>query len=159
LPRHRWSSIVARMNCRSRGAVVPRTLLMLIVAVAAACGSKTTADPNSREVPWSYGPTTGGATAEHVLGTGKKDGKAVARGWQLRLVDGKRLVMNPFQLASDHALFDKVALNIGLFDREGKQVGQVRSPTLTAKTGSVSFDLDEAQAKKLVDVVLYYVKA
>lgn len=128
-------------------------------AAIAACGSRVAADPNTREIAWTYGPTTGGATPVHVLGTGKKDGAALARGWQCRLHAGRRLVVKPYQLAATHALFGKVALTIALFDQAGQQIGSVRSPVVTAESTEFRFELTEAVAGRLWDLVIWYGEA
>lgn len=132
---------------------VPPALLLF----AAACGSKAAADPNQREIAWSYAPTTGGATAEHVQGTGRKGGPAIAKGWQCRLQDGKRLTIQPYQLAASHPLFGKVMMSISLFDKKGKEIGSVRSATLTAGHASSTFEIAPEVAAQLWDVAIYYV--
>lgn len=122
-----------------------------------ACGSKPVVDPNNREIPWSYGPRTSDATAEHLAGTGTKGATAVAVGWHCRLIDQRQLVVRPYQLAAKHALFDQVALSVGLFDRNGQPIGQFLSAPLQATTTALPFDLTPEQAAKLYDLVLYYV--
>ncbi|MFY9341087.1 MAG: hypothetical protein WAT39_01270 [Planctomycetota bacterium] len=138
-----------RMRARFRPTVV-------LLAAVAACGSRVAGDPNSREIPWTYGPTTGGATAQHVQGTGKQGGAPVARGWQCRLHDGKRLVVRPFQLAESHPLFGKVAMSFGLFDKTGKELGMVRSGAVTAQGATFTFELAADVASRLVDLVVWY---
>jgi hypothetical protein len=101
-----------------------RLAAIALCAFAAACGNRAAADPNDREVPWTYGPMQGGATAEHLAGAGKKGGPALAKGWQCRLQENKRLVVRPYQLASSHPLFDTVSLSIGLFDKTGGEIQQ-----------------------------------
>jgi hypothetical protein len=131
--------------------------LALVLAMAA-CGGKPPADPNNREVPWTYGPRTDVATAEHLAGSGHKGATPMAKGWQCRLQDGKQLVVRPYELSSSHPLFGKVALNVGLFDKNGKQLEMLRSGTLTQQNATATFDLAEATAKQLYDLVLWYVK-
>jgi len=140
---------------RVRRLILPATIASLL-AVVGACGAKAPADPKNREIPWTYGPTTGGATAEHVRGTGTKGGPPVAAGWQFRLQDGTRLTVVPFRLAETHPLFGKVALSVGLFDIAGKQLGSFRSEAITAQNATASFDLTEDVATKLNDVVIWY---
>lgn len=147
-------SIVARMRTvRSRSCFALATTL----AVFAACGKSTPADPKNREIPWTYGPTTGASSAEHMTGTGKKGGAALSKGWQCRLQDGKRLLVQPYQLAGSHPLFGKVALNVGLFDKTGKQLGEQTSPKLAAGNATFTLEIDEAVAAQLYDVVFWYV--
>lgn len=133
------------------------TMLVAAGAAAAGCGRKA-ADPNDREVPWTYGPTTGGASAEHVGGTGAgKGGRALSKGWQCRLLDQKRLVVRPYQLAGDHPLFGKVALNIGLFDKSGAQIGMVRSGPVTKDAAEFPFELEDEVVRRLWDAVIWFV--
>lgn len=127
----------------------------LLLAALAACGGETV-DPGNREIPWTYGPTTGGATAEHARGTGSGGGAAIARGWQCRLQDGKQLTVQPYQLAPSHPLFGKVLLVIGLFDKTGKQLSTVLSPTVTAQNATFTFELTDAVANELWDLVIWY---
>jgi hypothetical protein len=150
-PRRIVAAMRATTPCRRLAAIV-------LCAFAAACGNRAAADPNDREVPWTYGPMQGGATAEHLAGAGKKDGPALAKGWQCRLQENKRLVIRPYQLAATHPLFDKAALSIGLFDKTGAQLGMLRTGKLTAGNASATFELDAATAQRLWDVVLWYVK-
>lgn len=130
-------------------------LTPLLVVALAACGSDAAADPNHRKIEWTYGPTSGTASQEHVAGTGKA-GPPIAKGWTIHLVDGKRLTVDPYQLSSAHPLFGKVVLSIGLFDKDSKDIGTVRSGTLTATKASFSFDLADDVAKRLFDVVIWY---
>lgn len=134
------------------------TIALVCSALAAGCGSRVTNDPNDREVPWNYGPLTGGATAEHLAGAGKKGGDPVAKGWHCRLQERKRLVVRPYQLAESHPLFDKVALSIGLFDKTGAQLGMLRSGRIGAGKATFTFDVDAATAERLWDLVIWYVK-
>jgi hypothetical protein len=150
--------ILAAMRSKPPPRRHPLAVAAILCCLTAACGNRAASDPDSREVPWTYGPLQGGATAEHLAGAGKKDGVAIAKGWQCRLQGGKRLVVRPYQLAAAHPLFDKVALSIGLFDKSGAQIGEVRSGRLTAGNASSTFDLDDATAARLWDVVLWYVK-
>ena len=144
----------------SRAAVLPFPRAAApVLLVLAACGGKAAADPNQREVSWAYGPTKGGATAEHVQGIGGKSGPAITKGWQCRLQDGKRLLVRPYQLAAQHALFGKVALVIGLYDKTGKELAMLTSAPVTETFGSFTFDLDAAVAGQLWDLVIWYRKA
>jgi hypothetical protein len=128
-----------------------------LLAAVAACGSRASADPKNREIPWRYGPTTGGATAEHVQGTGTKGGAPMAKGWQCRLHDGKRLTVQPYQPASAHPLFGKVSLSLSLFDKAEQQIGALRSDPVTAQPATFTFELPEDVAAKLWDLVIWYV--
>lgn len=130
-------------------------LAFLLVATAS-CGRDMAADPKNREVPWTYGPTTGGATSEHVQGTGKQGSAAIAKGWQFRLQDGKRLTVRPYQLAESHPLFGKVAMSVGLFDKTGKELGTVDSAAITAQNATFTFELTDTVANQLCDVVIWY---
>lgn len=130
--------------------------LAFLLFATAGCGRDMAADPKNREVPWTYGPTTGGATAEHVQGTGKRGGAAIAKGWQFRLQDGKRLTVRPYQLAESHPLFGKVAMSVGLFDKTGKELATVLSAAITAQNASFTFELTDAVASQLCDVVIWY---
>lgn len=136
-------------------ATIPAALLL---AAIAACGGSPAADPGNREISWSYGPTKGGATAEHVAGTGSEGGTAIAKGWQCRLQDGKLLTVRPYELAPSHALFGKVTLSVGLFDKTGKQLGTLRSPVLTAENATFTLEVPEDVAAQLWDVVFWYRK-
>ena len=127
-----------------------------MLAAVAACGSRTAADPKSREIPWTYGPTTGGATSEHVRGTGKEGGAPIAQGWQCRLHDGKRLTVRPYRLAETHPLFGKVVMAIGLFDKTGRQIGKLSSEAVTAQNASLTFELTDAVVAQLWDLVIWY---
>lgn len=122
-----------------------------------ACGGHAADAARGREIGWTYGPTTGGATALHVQGTGTKRGEPVAQGWQLRLRD-TRLTVMPYRLAASHTLFGKAALSIGLYDADGKQIGMVRSPVLAAGQADFAFELEAAVAARLWDVVIWYVE-
>lgn len=130
----------------------------LLLASVAACGNPVAADPNNREVAWTYGPMTGGASAEHAKGAGEK-GSPIATGWRLRLHDGKRLTVKPYQLAETHPLFGRVAMSVGLYDQDGKEIAMLRSDVLTAQNASFAFDLEEGVAARLWDAVLWFVKA
>ena len=134
------------------------TVFVVLSSLATACKNRVANDPNDREVPWTYGPMQGGASAEHLAGAGKKDGPAIAKGWQCRLQENKRLVVRPYQLAESHPLFDKVSLSIGLFDKTGGQLGMLRSGKLTAGNAASTFEIDAATAGRPYDVVLWYVK-
>jgi hypothetical protein len=150
-------AMVRANSMRAPLASTHATCLSFLLALAAACGSRAAADLNNREIPWKYGPTTGGATSEHVQGAGLKGGPAIAKGWQCRLQDGKRLVVKPYQLASTHPLFGKVTLTLRLFDKAEKPLESVRSTVVTAQNATFTFELTEAVANKLWDVVIWYV--
>ena len=151
--------MVPAMGMRAHRSSLRSSALAILLAAMAACGSRAAVDPDNREVPWTYGPTTGGATMEHARGTGKEGGAAVAKGWNCRLQDGKRLVVKPYQLAESHALFGKVVMSFGLFDKAGKEITTVVSPLLTTQNATFTFELTDATAKQLLDVVIWYRKA
>ena len=131
-------------------------LLLLVTVTGAACGGEAPYDPNNREISWTYGPTTGTARSEHLLATGTKGKGPIARGWQLRLQDGKTLSVRPFELSDSHALFGTAVMRIGLFDKTGDQIGLVRTEPITADNAAFSFELEAADAKRLHDVVLWF---
>lgn len=135
----------------------PATAFLLLTL--AACNEGPTADPQNREVAWTYGPTNGTSSFEHARGTGSEGGAAVAKGWHCRLQEGKRLIVQPYQLAASHPLFGKVTLAVGLFDQAGAQLAMLNSPVLTAETTTLTFDVDQAAAARLWDVVFWYRKA
>ena len=136
-----------------------RTVVIAAMTVAVvAYGGKTAADPNNREIPWAYGPRTSTSTAEHLQGSGHEGGAAIARGWQCRLQGGKQLAIRPYQLASEHALFGKVALSVSLFDTTGKELGSFVSSAITPQNASFTFDLADDVAKQLWDLVFWYRK-
>jgi hypothetical protein len=142
----------------ARSTLRPTALLLLLAATA--CGDPpVAADPNRRKIDWTYGPTTGGATTEHVRGTGKEGGKAIAKGWQCWLLDGKRLTVQPYELAASHPLFGKVTMGIGLFDKNGKELAMLASPPLAAGAATFTFEIAEDTAKQLLDVVIWFRKA
>lgn len=139
---------------RTSRAVPPATLLL---AIAAACGADAPYDWKNREIPWTYGPTNATATAEHLAGTGKKGPAAVAKGWKVRLEEGKQLSLQPYELAGTHDLFGKVTLSLALFDQRGQQLAVVSSPPVTATNASFKFEITEDVGKQLNDVVIWYV--
>jgi hypothetical protein len=151
-------TMVATMRLRPHRHRVGPAPLALLLAAATACGSGTATDRHDREIPWTYGPTTSVATAEHARGTGSEGGAAIAKGWQCRLQDGRHLTVRPFQLASAHPLFGKVTMSVGLFDKTGQQLATLRSPVLTAENATFAFELDEAVADQLWDLVFWYRK-
>lgn len=126
---------------------------------ATACGGSVDIDPNNRELAWTYGPVTGTSMPEHARGTGSEGGEAVAKGWKVRLQDGKRLVVTPYQLAGSHPLFGDVRLAVGLFAQNGEQLTMLDSEVLTAETKALTFEVDAALGKRLWDVALWYRKA
>lgn len=144
------------MHMRAHLRLIRPAAVAFLLVVVAACSKA--ADPNNREVSWTYGPTTAEATAEHAQGVGGKNGPAIAKGWQCRLQDGKRLVVRPYQLASSHPLFGKVVMSVGLFDKTGKDIETVRSGPITAENATFTFELTEAAAGRLYDLVIWYRK-
>ncbi|MCA8951610.1 MAG: hypothetical protein KDE27_19035 [Planctomycetes bacterium] len=147
--------IVVGMRARAVPRFTRLAPALLAFAVVCACTAEEY-DWRNRSIPWTYGPTTGGATAEHLAATGKK-GDPIAKGWQWRLTDGRQLGVQPYELAKTHPMFGKVAMNVGLFDTGGKQIGSVRSAAITADAATFSFELEEAVGKALHDVVIWYV--
>lgn len=133
--------------------------LAFLLSAVPACGSETPYDSKNREIAWTYGPTTGGATRVHLTATGTKGPGAIAKGWKCRLVDGKRVTVNPFELAQSHELFGKVAINLGLFDKNGKQIETIRTEAITAQNATFSLEITEAVSKQLCDAVIWFVKA
>ena len=133
--------------------------LAFLLAAVPSCGRETTYDWKNREIPWTYGPMTGTATSEHISGTGTNGAGAIAKGWQCRLSDGKRLSVQPYQLAESHALFGKALMIVGLFDKNGKELQTVRSEAITARNATFSFEITEAVATPLYDLVIWYGKA
>lgn len=127
--------------------------------IVPACSNKAPYDWKNREIAWTYGPTKGGATLEHLKGTGTKGPGPIAVGWKCRLSDGSKLEVKPYQLSKEHALFGKTKMTIGLFDKSGKKLESFRSEVITADNATSSFELQEAVAKSLWDVVIWYVKA
>lgn len=146
------------MSIRAQLPPIRRTALALVVATTASCGSRIAADPKNREIPWTYGPTTGGATSAHVQGTGKKGGAPMAKGWKCRLYDGKRLTVEPYHLAQAHPLFGKFVMSFGLFDKAGKQLTTMRSEAVTPQNATFTFEITEAVATQLWDLVIWYVE-
>ncbi|MEO6597638.1 MAG: hypothetical protein ABIP94_23080 [Planctomycetota bacterium] len=133
--------------------------LAFLLAAVPSCGSETKYDWKNREIAWRYGPTTGTARSEHLTATGTKGAGAITEGWQCRLSDGKRLTVEPYHLAQSHALFGKVAMVVGLFDKEGKQLESLRSAAITAQDATFSFEIAEAVAQLLYDVVIWFREA
>lgn len=143
---------------RVPGHQLQTTAITLLLASFTACDSAGSVNPANRDVPWTYGPVNT-ATAEHVQGTGKAGGTAIAQGWQCRLQDGKRLLVQPFRLAPSHALFGKVVMSLSLFDKTGKEIATMASAPITAANATFTFELTDAVATQLWDLVLWYRKA
>jgi hypothetical protein len=144
------------MQVRQLPSALGTAALALLMAALPSCGPEKKYDWKNREIPWTYGPTNDTATQVHLTGTGKKGPGAISKGWQCHLVDGKNLVVKPFELAASHALFGKVMLSVGLFDKDGKQLGAFTSGTVTAENATFTFELTEAVAKPLLDVVIWF---
>jgi hypothetical protein len=130
--------------------------LAFLLAAVASCGSETAYDWKNRDVGWTYGPTTGTATPEHLAGTGTAGAGAIAEGWKCLLKDARQLTVQPYHLAPSHALFGKVGMLVGLYDKTGKQLEMVRSPAITADNATFTFEISEAVAKSLHDVVIWF---
>ncbi len=150
--------MVSGMRRRARRRQFRPHCFAFLSAVLAACGGGEVA-PTGREIPWAYGPTTGTASAEHLRGTGKDGGAAIAKGWRCRLQDGKRLTVTPYQLAESHPLFGKVVMSVSLFDKAGKEIAAFLSPAITAENATFTFDLADGVAAGLWDLVVWYRKA
>ncbi len=136
-----------------------RSAAAAFLFAAAACGERVQSDPANREVSWTYGPMSEVASAEHSQGVGGKNGPGITKGWKCRLENGKRLVVRPYELASSHPLFGKVVLAVGLFDKNGKDIETLTSGVITATNATFTFDLSEASAARLWDLVFWYRKA
>lgn len=150
--------MVCAMHLEAPRSTFRTNVLALLLAGTVGCGGKPSADPKNREIPWAYGPTNGTATVEHLQGSGHRGGAAIAKGWQCRLQDGKQLVVKPFELAAAHPLFGKVALSVSLFDKDGKEIGALVSPPITAQNATFTFDVAEAVVPRLWDLVIWYRK-
>lgn len=131
-------------------------VLGLVFAGLAAC-DRTASDPNDREVPWAYGPLVDTASAEHLGGAGKK-GAPISKGWQCRLQQQSKLVIRPFQLSAEHALFGKVALVVRLYDND-TLLGEQRTGVLQPGNATFTLDVDPAVGPKLNNLIFFYVKA
>ena len=147
------------MRLRAERPPLRSTIVAATLVAMAACDGKPAADPNNREIPWTYGPTSSTATAEHMRGTGKEGGAAIAKGWNCRLLDKKRLTVTPYQLAASHPLFGKVTMSVALFDRTGKELASFLSPPITKENATFTFDVPETLVPQLGDLVLWYRKA
>ena len=134
------------------------TALVFFMAALPSCGSKPDYDWKNREIHWTYGPRTGAATSEHLTGTGTKGSGAIAAGWNCRLSDGKQLTVKPYQLAESHTLFGNAKMIIGLFDRTDQRLDTVRTEAITDKNATFTFELQEAVAKPLTEVVIWFGK-
>lgn len=131
-----------------------------LCALAAACGGepKPAYDWRNRDLAWKYGPTTGTAPLEHLLGTGTKRGEPMAEGWRCELSDGKTLTVRPYKLVRKHEMFGKAGLVVGLFNRDSQQIEMLRTGAITAGEATFSFELDEATAEAVYDLILWYGK-
>lgn len=134
--------------------------LIALCATLAACGGEPAPayDWRNRELAWKYGPTNGTAPLEHLLGTGTKRGEPMAEGWRCELKDGKTLTVRPYKLARQHEMFGKAALVIGLFDRDSQQITTLRGDVITAEDASCTFEVNEADAERVYDLILWYGK-
>lgn len=141
-----------RIHVMLTGAVLGAAL-----AALPSCGSEQQYDWKNREIPWTYGPTTGTARPEHLSGTGTTGGDAISKGWKCRLSDGSRLTVAPFELAESHELFGKAGMNVGLFDRHGEQLDSRRSEAITAENATFTFEIDAEVGKQLHDLVIWFV--
>jgi|GEM_PF-3063173 len=125
-----------------------------------ACGGDGAAayDWRDRDIAWKYGPTPPSASAEHLLGTGKKRGTPIAEGWRCTLRGGTQLTVKPFKLASEHELFGEVKLMVNLYDRDSQRITILSSDTISEQSASFAFELDLATAERLYDLILYFKK-
>ncbi|MGC6487088.1 MAG: hypothetical protein ACON4Z_05555 [Planctomycetota bacterium] len=133
---------------------------LALAVVLASCGGEPEPayDWRNRDLAWKYGPTTGTAPLEHLLGTGTKRGEPVAEGWRCELRGGKTLTVKPFRLASQHEIFGKAGLVVGLFDKQSEQITTLRGDALTAQNATSTFELDEEIAERVYDLILWYGK-
>ena len=123
------------------------------------CGKKQTVDWRNRDVAWKFGPTTGAARSEHLIATGTKRGSTpLAEGWNCRLIDGKTLTVKPYKLTTDHRLFGKTIMRIGLFNKASERLGTVSSEVITADNASFSFEIPAEHAKPLWDLIIWFRK-
>ena len=140
---------------------VPFRCVALALACAAlgSCGGNAAANADGRELAWKYGPTNGGATPEHLGGSGTLGNHPIAEGWKFRIGDDRHLTVRPYKLAKEHPFFGKVTMTVGLFDKAEKRLETVHTGTITADNASFSLELGEATAKQAYDVVIWFVKA
>lgn len=129
-------------------------------AAIAACGGEPAPayDWRNRELAWKYGPTTGTAPLEHLLGTGTKRGAPMAEGWRCELKDGETLTVRPYKLAERHEMFGKAGLVVGLFDRDSQQITTLRGGPITEDNATFTFELTAAIAEQVYDLILWYGK-
>lgn len=138
---------------------LPYVVLSCLLATVPSCKSQKKYDWKNREIAWTYGPTTGAARSEHLIGTGTKGARAIAEGWKCRLSAGKHLTVKPYKLAASHALFGKATMIISLFDKTGAKIATIRSEAITAQNATFSFEITEDLAKPLYDLVIWFGKA
>jgi hypothetical protein len=149
----------ARMRTVPMPSLVRCGAMAFLLAAASSCGGSVEVDWRNRELGWRYGPTTGTATAVHLQGTGTTGKGAIAQGWRCHLSDGSKLTVTPYKLAGSHPLFGDVTMAFGLYDRGSELIETVVSPPITAADATSSFELPEATAKKVHDIVIWYRKA
>lgn len=136
---------------------IPASAVLATLLAAALCGcDRTAVDPNNREVPWAYGPLTSTSSVEHLGGAGKK-GPAIAKGWQCRLQEQKRLVIQPFQLSAEHPLFGKVALAVRLYNND-TLLHEAKTDVIRPDNATFTLDVDPAVGAKLNNLIFFYVK-
>ena len=143
---------------RDPGALRQFARALPLLVTLAACGEDKPYDWKNRVIDWRYGPTTTAARAEHLAATGKaKNSKGpIATGWQLRLVNGEKLTIQPFELADDHESFGAVKMVINLYDRAEKRIAIEQSPPIEKGMTELSIPLDEEISKQLRDVVIWF---
>lgn len=144
------------MHTPSAPCVPVRAALAALLAAALAGCERTAVDPNNREIPWAYGPLTPTSSAEHLGGAGKK-GAPIAKGWQCRLQEQKRLVIRPYELSAEHPLFGKVALAVRLY-RQDTLLHDAKTDVIRADNATFTIEVDPAVGAKLDNLIFFYVK-
>jgi hypothetical protein len=150
------------MNPRHLQAVAWTLLSAALCATAASCGGgneRPSYDWRNRELAWKYGPTTGTASPQHLLGTGTKRGAPIAEGWKVDLSEGAKLTVRPYKLAAQHELFGKAGLIVALYDKASQQIEVLRTPAIGPGQATFTLDVDPAVAKATYDLILWYGEA
>ena len=62
------------------------------------------------------------------------------------------------ELATDHRLFGKTIMRIGLFNKASERLGTVSSEVITADNASFSFEIPAEHAKPLWDLIIWFRK-
>lgn len=121
-----------------------------------ACEGREAYDWRNRELAWKYGPTNGISSRAHVECAGATDKPALAEGWRITLVDGKRLLVAPYKLAESHPRFGKVVMAILLFDFHEKELGTVFSEPIDKDSAAFALPVDEEIAKQTYDAIVIF---